>query len=200
MSTLRRLSSAGLPNICVFVSNANRWNERWIFSRDLCNIVRKNNWQFLMCSMSENRLNNTTNTTNHYNNAFITTDIGNTHFFIVCQWVLVKNTGQSRDEKEKERFVIYQLFIFFDIIVNVFLLMLWTHYWIHLSVHIVFFLAEENEWQEAVRIMYNLFKRQWNVTYICIHKRHFHPQCSQQFIIWPICCHGVYGEVGNIDK
>lgn len=49
--------------------------------------------------------------------------------------------------------------------------------------------------------MHNLFKRQWNVTlYIYIHKRHFHPQCSQQYIIWPICCHGVYGEVGNIDK
>ncbi len=70
----------------------------------------------------------------------------------------------------------------------------------YISVHIVLFLAEEDVWQKAVRTMYNLFKRQRNVTYICIHKRHFHPRCSQQFIIWPICCHGVYGEVGNIDK
>ncbi len=53
----------------------------------------------------------------------------------------------------------------------------------YISVHIVLFLAEENVWQEAVRTMYNLFKRQRNVTYICIHKRHFHPRCSQQFII-----------------
>ncbi len=84
MSTLRRLSF--LSNAITFHFYQMRIDETnaECFLEICVTWLGKTIGTFLMCSMSENRLNNTTNTTNHYNNAFITTDIGNTHLFIVC--------------------------------------------------------------------------------------------------------------------